>query len=411
MQENKILVVGNGYDVACGLQSRFTDFFNPMLSRYLYHIKNISNAKNKINTIEKFYTLLDENFISKFCHQIPLNEDEENFFKTDFSLLLLKKFYPFAYVLINSLFYSPTKISPIYNITSNDKSNIYLSDDERDLRDILEKFRIHYNSDKQVKLLWLDIEQLISILVQNKKILPTQSKMSSADLDKFERIISNSEKGSNSSLITPPYNIQSCIEGLKLFRKLFCEYLSKQESRFIKNGTLNNKPPLKNKFDKVISLNYTKLFEKSLSSSSSDNICYVHGSLIKQNIVIGTESFYYNENSRENTNISHVPFFKFFQRVLFNTDDAYLNWIKRTDYTLTFYGFSFSQNDFDLIKDLFMDDNEEIRKNLKYVEIYYLEEDDRYSYLINLAMCLNKKSLLTVKEKLKFIHIPKKNLR
>ena len=69
---------------------------------------------------------------------------------------------------------------------------------------ILEKFRIHYNSDKQVKLLWLDIEQLISILVQNKKILPTQSKMSSADLDKFERIISNSEKGSNSSLITPP---------------------------------------------------------------------------------------------------------------------------------------------------------------------------------------------------------------
>ena len=86
MQENKILVVGNGYDVACGLQSRFTDFFNPMLSRYLYHIKNISNAKNKINTIENFYNLLDENFISKFFHQIPLNEDEENFFKTDFSL-------------------------------------------------------------------------------------------------------------------------------------------------------------------------------------------------------------------------------------------------------------------------------------------------------------------------------------
>jgi hypothetical protein len=85
--------------------------------------------------------------------------------------------------------------------------------------------------------------------------------MSSADLDKFERIISNSEKGSNSSLITPPYNIQSCIEGLKLFRKLFCEYLSKQESRFIKNGTLNNKPPLKNKFDKVISLNYTKFLK------------------------------------------------------------------------------------------------------------------------------------------------------
>ena len=199
------------------------------------------------------------------------------------------------------------------------------------------------------------------------------------------------------------YKISSCLEGLNLFKKLFIKYLINQQSCYLDDKKID-KLPLNQKYNNVISLNYTELFKQSLVSPIEDNICYIHGKLEINNIVIGTESFYFSENSRDDTNITNVPFFKFFQRVLNKTDDKYLSWINGSElFSLTFFGFSFSQNDFDLIREFVVIDDKGVRPNLQNITIYCYKKTDKYNFLVNLATCLGKKVLLSVKNKLDFI--------
>ena len=168
-----------------------------------------------------------------------------------------------------------------------------------------------------------------------------------------------------------------------------------------------------NSYDFVISMNYTSTFKKALKKKSNvqidgNNFCYIHGNIKNENIVIGTDTHEYKDEISA-VNMLKIPFYKFFQRILNKTDENYTHWINKYCYELTFYGFSFGINDYDLITELIKmneDQKEEkVKNNLSKVIIYYLTEKDKYNYLVNLTSCLGKDVMNKLKYKLEFKHI------
>lgn len=411
-----ILIVGNGYDLACGLKSKFSDFFNPLLAKFVFQVQKNKEINSQFDELIDYYYTIFNKFIKKFDYKTPLKDEESIFFESDFSKLLIKKFYPHIWVLIKCCYSEITNViinnSSLLPFFVNKASNENNSPNGTELSQILENFCKKINLLDNSDVSWLDVENVITSIVKEECILPLPCIMTEEEMYDFNDALNKFEKGNMYQLSYPSllnnikhidYKISSCLDGLNLFKKLFIEYLANQQSCYI-DDEKKNKIPLKQKYNNVISLNYTDLFKQSLIVPTEDKICFIHGCLEEENIVIGTESFYFSENSRDDTNITNVPFFKFFQRVLNKTDDKYLSWINSSEFfNLTFFGFSFSQNDFDLIRELVAIDDKLIRPNLQSITIYCYKKSDKYNCLVNLATCLGKKILLSLKNKLDFI--------
>lgn len=421
---NDILIVGNGYDLAKGLNTRFSDFFLPIARQFIIWLENNSNYQPLAPDIENYCYVLKQKFP-------PLSENivknEEEFFNNIFIQITLDRFYPFINLLnsvitVNEQLYKHTVSSNFSGgiITSSP----FFNNDDKDY--IVEVIRntTHLLSNRNISsdFFWMDLECLIrDIVADNLTKYPLST---FADLDWWKLYSSVYKVKNNIGYLNNDYysiitkykyvSLKKCLHGLNMFKDLFCDYLQKEEKKY--RSSAPKKIFLKNKFSHIISLNYTSTFIDSLNNSvpnkekQEDRICFIHGDRESKNIVIGTESFYFEENSRSETNIEKIPFFKFFQKVLNKTDDKYLQWLEEDEFSLTFFGFSFSQNDFDFIRELIVDDDGnssstnhgQVRKNLKSITIYCKTEKDQFLYLVNLAACLGKRHLSSIKSILSF---------
>lgn len=426
---NSILIVGNGYDLAKGLNTRFSDFFLPIIRQFIIWLENNSNYQPLAPDIQKYCYVLKQK-IPVVSEILLKNKDE--FFNNIFIQITLNRFFSYINLLtsliaINSQLYS-------YTVSSNYSSSIPRitlapdKDNKDYVVDVIRKTTSRLSEmNFSLTIFWMDIESLIKdIVTDNLSKIPEDS-FTKINWYKFYEAIYQIENNFRTvTTITNDYtkykhvSLKECLHGLNMFKDLFCEYLEKEE-----NNYRSGKPKeifLKNKFSHIISLNYTSTFIDSLNNSvpnkekQEDRICFVHGDRESKNIVIGTESFYFEENSRSETNIEKIPFFKFFQKVLNKTDDKYLQWLNvNVDFSLTFFGFSFSQNDFDFIRELIVDDDGntsssnqgQVRKHLKSITIYCKTKKDKFYYLVNLAACLGKKHLSSIKSILNFEVIEK----
>lgn len=424
---NTILIVGNGYDLAKGLSTRFSDFFLPIARQYVIWLENNSDSYSLAPDIQKYCYVLKQKI--PFDPEIDVKNKEE-FFNNIFIQIILNRFFPIINLLntvlsINDQLYDATVSSVLSDgIASSPYYN------KSDLKFIVTTIRnvCSLLSEKvsSSDIYWLDIESLIKdIVTDNLTKFPVNSFINvnwNLLYETVYRIKSAINLTKNNVEDFTKYShvsLKECLHGLDMFKELFCEYLEMEEIKYHTGKT--SKFFLKDKFSHIISLNYTSTFTDSLKSSvpnkktKKDRICFVHGDRVSKNIVIGTESFYFEENSRSETNIEKIPFFKFFQKVLNKTDDRYLQWLEEDEFSLTFFGFSFSQNDFDFIRELFINDDGnssssnqgQVRKLLKSITIYYKTENDKFLYLVNLAACLGKKHLSSIKNKLDFRIIEK----
>ncbi|SKA64311.1 Bacteriophage abortive infection AbiH [Succinivibrio dextrinosolvens DSM 3072] len=418
---NDILIVGNGYDLAKGLNTRFSDFFLPIVRQYVIWLENEFNNQNLAPDIQKYCYVLKQK-IPHLPDFVVKNEDE--FFNNIFIQIVLNKFFPIVNLLnsvlsINDQLFDATVSTVLsegiaYSPYYDNKDINFIVTNIREVCSLLQDNII--SSD----IFWLDIESLIKdIVTDNLTKYPVNSDINinwNLLYETVNRIESKTNLTKNKTEDLKKYkhvSLSECLLGLDMFKELFCEYLEIEENKY-KSGK-SKEIYLKDKFSHVISLNYTSTFMNSLKSSvpykrQEDRICYVHGDRVSKNIVIGTESFYFEENSRSETNIEKIPFFKFFQKVLNKTDDKYLQWLVEDEFSLTFFGFSFSQNDFDFIRELIIYDDGnssstnhgQVRKELKSIIIYCKTEKDKFHYLVNLAACLGKKHLSSIKGILHF---------
>ena len=152
------------------------------------------------------------------------------------------------------------------------------------------------------------------------------------------------------------------------------------------------------KVDCLLSFNYTPTFLK-LYDIQSENICHVHGEISENGnngIVMGVGSDFYDEHKHD----KYVEFFKFYQCYKYSTNKNYLDWIDKlkngyiswdttfelldaNDSFISIFGHSLDPTDRNILRP-FLD--------LKAVPvfIYYLNDINRFELEKNLLKILGK---------------------
>jgi len=149
--------------------------------------------------------------------------------------------------------------------------------------------------------------------------------------------------------------------------------------------------------DRLISFNYTTTYTDNYDIFDKPDFkyCYIHGqaksigSGILNNIVLGFDD-HYLESGR--AVIETVPFEKYYQRIIKQTDITYLDWIenineKKESSILYIYGHSLTPSDGDILKKLL---------TCEYIitVVFYRDESDRAKKVANLAVVLGPETLI-----------------
>lgn len=178
--------------------------------------------------------------------------------------------------------------------------------------------------------------------------------------------------------------METLIKDLNDLIKLFKYYLEKNVinqpvTRLSKQiGNINP--------DYVINFNYTNTYEHY--DINRQDVCYIHGSVQDNNMVLGIRDI-------DEKNINSIYFKKFFQRIQKHTDiikwdrfgmNLSLSGVERNA-TTYFFGHSLSDNDGDLIKNIY--------ENSQKVIIFYMKNKRDYEQkVINLIDTLGKESVI-----------------
>lgn len=144
----------------------------------------------------------------------------------------------------------------------------------------------------------------------------------------------------------------------------------------------------------AITLNYTNTYE---SFYDDDNVFHVHG-MTDGKIVLGINPDAHDELGEVDT--LFIAFKKYFQRVMYGTDVAYLRWIAELNkteepYTVTVMGHSLDVTDEDIIKELF--------KRAKEIIILYHDETAKASYIANLVKIYGREGFEKLRSKHKLM--------
>lgn len=152
---------------------------------------------------------------------------------------------------------------------------------------------------------------------------------------------------------------------------------------------------------KIISFNYSHTFERVYGNVDYDiECCYIHGEarrdsdLENNNMVLGIDD---QENSKNETDSFYSTFKKYYQRLDKNTDTKYEEWIEKIKsdlasdskavHELFVFGHSLDATDKDILKSLLELDN------LK-ITVFYHEIKKRRDLLANLLKILDKELII-----------------
>lgn len=157
--------------------------------------------------------------------------------------------------------------------------------------------------------------------------------------------------------------------------------------------------------DKLISFNYTYTFKKIYDKDDSVETDYIHGSLdinrnIKENnMVLGIDE--YLEGNKKQEELDFIKFKKYFQRIYKKTGCKYKKWIPKmcnkekngeeSEYlnNIYIYGHSLDITDKDILKELILCPNTQ-------VNIFYYDEDDYAEKIKNMVALIEQDNLIAM---------------
>lgn len=339
--EDKILVIGNGFDLAHGLKTRYKDFID-------------------------FIKLEESDMISRYKEDNKLSEEKikENIEK-------IKKLV---------------------------QSNIWLEYFNDIIDDPMFKFGKSINEN------WIDFENEISEVIQGleirKEYNPNKKLKKEIDdkkgdtyylLKKGELIKSKLRKGDNSSL-TKDYYKNNIIEPLKnaLNELIDCLelYLELEENRTCTTKiewvqTLN--------VNKLLSFNYTNTYLKIYGKEGIEDD-FIHGKIRNNseddnNIVLGIDE--YLTEPIDSEGLDFIEFKKYFQRIYKKNGCRYKEWLcsSKEKKEVHIFGHSLDITDGDVLRELICNEYTKIY-------VYYHNKEQYSSQIINLIKVLGKEELI-----------------
>lgn len=331
----KILLIGNGFDLAHGLPtsySYFLDFCDKVEKKFNFQ-SGINEKDYKTNELNDWN--IDDSIKSK------LYEWDKN---TNNNL--------------NKLF---------IEIYDNIKNNIW----------------INYFLEKREQLgkNWIDFESEISNVVQafecvrdyteRGKVIP-RSGIEGKKVEEVETFIDIFEGNGSRKFLITYMNLDTFNEYVKkmildldsLIRVLeiyISGFINKIEG-LQKNDDIKDINP-----DCVLSFNYSNTYERIYGQSNKIEYDYIHGKAdITNNVntchlVLGIDE-YLEERDRDNK-LEFLPFKKFYQRIFKSTDSSYMEWVdeirqnSECPYELYIFGHSLDKTDKDVLELLICNDN------------------------------------------------------
>ena len=295
----KILIIGNGFDLAHGLPTKYTDFLERTRKFFAYR-----NGVSPDSELGKSFSdaLLRNGLYDEFC------EVEDNVWLEHF---------------INR--YERNLL----------KDNTWI-DFENEVKYVVEKFEKMLSS------------RLNSVLhdANSWDFFPKKFRDSSPE----------ALKSLNSATRIPAFS-NFMLSHLKQFTRAFEIYCL----CVINEKTRNNSMRVltSHDFDAVLSFNYTNTFE-TLYGNDKIKFCYIHGkaqpAAEKTNMIFGIDETL--SDGKESTFFTFARFKKYFQRILYKTGSEYKDWIRdigRTGEKCEIYilGHSLGSTDHEVLKEFF----------------------------------------------------------
>ncbi len=380
---DKILLLGNGFDLYHKLPTRYDCFLHTVD----FLIKYYDESMQTVGSIFGDKRLQEmDSFISDSYTSYKSGYDTENIIGTEIKSLieLASKNIWFTYLLST------------YNMA------LRWIDFEKEISYVIEVFRFFLENTNGT-IFDIDDDDEYDITISKFDFFYTNSFGGECDLEVLPEYTIDIPYGSGIQKINKPEIIATLASSLRELAEILKTYLDIFVDRPLTNLTQNKLihiHPLFKNAKCIFTLNYTYTYEKIYAPSS--DIHHVHGD-INGNIVLGVDS---DENDELiDMDTSFIALKKYFQRVLYKTDETYLqqllnmsNWARyNSRISLWVVGHSLDSTDQEIIKDLFNQASEII--------IYYHNESAINDYIRNLIEIYGKKAFdqLRIEKHLQFL--------
>lgn len=328
----KILLIGNGFDLAHGLPTSYKDFLDfCKMVRELYTYPIIDNEYNQKKLID---WNTDKTIKSKL---LECYENRKNCFEDKIT----------------------TQCKELDELYDCIKENVWIN--------------YFLEREKSIGENWIDFESEISNVVQAIETLKGYIERDEDVLkikDTKQQTIIYFLKIAKKSLqdVFNLKRIDGFIEDIsieldKLIRSLeiyICEFVN--EIDIIKeNDDIKTITP-----DYVLSFNYSNTYERIYGQSKEVTYDYIHGKAdIKNNVdtcnlVLGIDEYLEDD---KNDKLEFIAFKKFYQRIYKSTDSTYMKWVEQikkypeVNHNLFIFGHSLDKTDRDILKLLICNDN------------------------------------------------------
>ena len=394
-----ILVIGNGFDLALGWPSKYTDFLNFIrVFQIAYNnkdyqesrvpeecIRNLNDRidrypqkdeKKKLESLKPFWDGFSKAFESREANQV---------FK-DFHFCIYKnrwiEYFKYRYdrqlIAGENWIDLEKEIKEAIKVLENDSIAIVNSE---------AFFNDTYEVNNTIKGL---IEKIQSEKKENRKYhLPAEAyvKLRSSLICEFDKFVM-------ALGIYIDFFIRKTYEEFDAQRDIF--------------GLLKLKE--NDKIDHVLSFNYINNYNEKYSgvSQEENNTCYVHGlvnyvyelrklkndsknieRIIEKNkMIIGFDE--YRDDDTKNKHLDFIYYRKYFQRILKGTGSQYLKWLEQNELNnIYIFGCSLDATDKEIIKDLFL--RKPVHTKIK---IYYHDEEAHNRMIMNLISILTQEKVI-----------------
>lgn len=328
----KILLIGNGFDLAHGLPTSYKDFLDfCKMVRELYTYPIIDNEYNQKKLID---WNTDKTIKSKL---LECYENRKNCFEDKIT----------------------TQCKELDELYDCIKENVWIN--------------YFLEREKSIGENWIDFESEISNVVQAIETLKSYIERDEDVLkikDTKQQTIIYFLKIAKKSLqdVFNLKRIDGFIEDIsieldKLIRSLeiyICEFVN--EIDIIKeNDDIKTITP-----DYVLSFNYSNTYERIYGQSKEVTYDYIHGKADIENnvdtcnLVLGIDEYLEDD---KNDKLEFIAFKKFYQRIYKSTDSTYMKWVEQikkypeVNHNLFIFGHSLDKTDRDILKLLICNDN------------------------------------------------------
>lgn len=353
-----ILLIGNGFDLAHGLPTKYTDFLEWIKAEYALY-GNLRDQGAKI--ITKLKGGVDIQWaIATFPSKIKVERLDDESLQLEIWNCINKNFW-IDYFLCNKMYQRENWI---------------------DFEDEISK-----------------IIRLIDIELQNREFNDSVTSFSNKFLNEYfiredyeYLFVPENERKPNISyhelrdvLLD---HLHKLIRALEIY---LVEYVENIKVKLI------SKDIMKVSFNKVLSFNYTNTYEKIYEKDKDIEYDYIHGKARHSNqaelnnMVLGIDEYLADE--RKNKDLEFIGFKKYFQRIHKETGCKYREWIddiiiqSGKIHHLYIFGHSLDETDGDVLRDFILRDN-------VHTHIYYLNKDVYGQQISNLVKVIGQEELI-----------------